>query len=250
MTFDEGGLFPRLVSLADTLVAGFDVIDLADELVLSCLEFLPVSSAGIMLDDQRGNLRVLASSSEEARLLELLELQNNQGPCLEAFVSGRMVKARVDASVDRWPSFTSEASAQGILVAYALPMQLRGRTIGALNLFCDHDDGMGHEDMQIAHVLTAMTTLGIVNHWTLQQQEVLAEQLQTALSSRIVIEQAKGVIAERSGVDMAQAFEILRSTARASRRALSEVAYDVANGRLLTDEVLDARDDDDADGTA
>jgi hypothetical protein len=235
MTIDGGGLFARLVSLADTLVAGFDVIDLADQLVHSCLEFLPVSSAGIMLDDQRGNLKVLASSSEETYLLELYELQSNEGPCLEAFVTGRMVSAQLDTSRERWPSFVSEAVAQGILIAYALPMQLRDRTIGALNLFCDDRSGLAPGDVQVAHVLSAMTTLGIVNHWTLQQQEVLAEQLQTALSSRIVLEQAKGVVAERSGVDMAEAFEILRRTARSSRRPLGEVANEVAHGRLLPD---------------
>jgi hypothetical protein len=235
VTIDEGGLFSRLVTLADTLVAGFDVIDLADQLVHSCLEFLPVSSAGIMLDDQRGNLKVLASSSEETHLLELFELQNNEGPCLEAFVSGRMVHAQLDDSRERWPSFTSEAVAQGILIAYALPMQLRDRTIGALNLFCDDSAGMAEDDVQVAHVLSAMTTLGIVNHWTLQQQEVLAEQLQTALSSRIVIEQAKGVVAERTGADMAEAFEILRRMARSSRRSLGDVAGEVAVGRLLPD---------------
>ena len=235
MAKDEGALFSRLVTLADTLVAGFDVVDLADQLVHSCLEFLPVRSAGIMIDDQRGNLKVLASSSEETHLLELLELQSNEGPCLEAFVSGRMVHAQLDDSHERWPSFASEALAQGVLIAYALPMQLRGRTIGALNLFCDDRAGMAASDVQVAHVLSAMTTLGIVNHRTLQQHEVLSEQLQTALTSRIVIEQAKGVVAERTGADMAEAFEILRRMARSSRRSLSDVAEDVAAGQMLPD---------------
>jgi ANTAR domain-containing protein len=186
-----------------------------------------------MIVDQRGNLKVLASSSEETHLLELFELQNNEGPCLEAFVSGRMVHAQLDDSHARWPSFASQAEAQGILIAYALPMQLRDRTIGALNLFCDDSAGMAEDDVQVARVLSAMTTLGIVNHWTLQQQELLAEQLQTALSTRIVIEQAKGVVAERTGVAMAEAFEVLRRMARSSRRPLSDVAADVAVGRML-----------------
>jgi len=221
VAIDEGGLFARLVSLADTLIAGFDVIDLADQLVLSCLEFLPVSSAGIMLDDQRGNLKVLASSSEETHLLELFELQNNEGPCLEAFVSGRMVHAQLDDARERWPSFTSEAVSQGILIAYALPMQLRDRTIGALNLFCDDSDALSTSDVRIAHVMTTMATLGIINHWTVRNQEVLAEQLQTALNGRIIIEQAKGVLAERAGVDMGTAFDMLRTSARGSARCTS-----------------------------
>jgi hypothetical protein len=225
--------YARLVTLADTLVTGFDVVDLADELVSGCLEFLPVTSAGIMLDDQRGNLRVLASSSEETRLLELFELQNNEGPCLEAFSTGTMIgEVDLETAALRWPSFTNEAMFQGIRGAYAFPMQLRGRTIGVLNLFCGSREGLDAEQLRIAQVMSTMATLGILNHWTVRRQELLAEQLQTALNSRIVIEQAKGVIAERASVDMSTAFRLLRSSARESRRALSDVAADVAHGQL------------------
>jgi transcriptional regulator with GAF, ATPase, and Fis domain len=227
-------LFARLVTLADTMVTGFDVVDLADRLVSSCLEFLPITSAGIMLDDQRGSLRVLASSSEETRLLELLELQNNEGPCLEAFSTGLLVaEADLAGAVQRWPAFTAAAGGQSILAAYALPMQLRDRTIGALNLFCTSDEGLDADDIQVAHMMTTMATLGILNHWSVRRTEVVAEQLQTALNSRIIIEQAKGVIAERSNVDMGRAFEMLRSAARSSQRPLSEVAEDVARGRKV-----------------
>lgn len=226
--------FARLVTLADTLVTGFDVVDLADRLVSSCLEFLPVTSAGIMLDDQRGSLRVLASSSEETRLLELFELQNNEGPCLEAFTTGELVaEADLRTAGDRWPMFTAAAEGQQILAAYALPMQLRSRTIGALNLFCTSAVGLDDRQIEVAHMMATMATLGILNHWSVRRSEVIAEQLQTALNSRIVIEQAKGVIAERSGVDMGIAFEMLRSAARSSQRPISEVAEDVARGRQV-----------------
>src|SRR4051812_33279519 len=158
-------LFERLLTLADTLVTGFDVVDLADRLVSSCLEFLPVTSAGIMLDDQRGTLRVLASSSEETRLLELFELQNNEGPCLEAFSTGTMIgEVDLEAAALRWPSFTHEAMFQGIRGAYAFPMQLRDRTIGVLNLFCDSREGLNAEQLRIAQVMSTMATLGILNH--------------------------------------------------------------------------------------
>lgn len=228
---NQAELFTRLVSLADTFVTGYDVVDMAHHLVESCLQFLPVCSAGIMLDDQRGNLRVLASSSEETRLLELFELQNNEGPCLEAFATGVSVTAPdLREARTRWPSFTAEAGAQGILGAFALPMRLRERTIGALNLFCDTEQGMGAEQLEVARAMSTMATLGILNHWTVRRQEVLAEQLQGALHSRIVIEQAKGVIAERTGVTMDVAFESLRSAARASQRPMSDVAADVVRG--------------------
>ena len=245
-----GPIFERLVTLADSLVAGFDIVDLADHLVHSCLEFLPVRSAGIMLDDQRGNLRVLASSSEEMRMLELLELQNNEGPCLEAFATGETVAADLHDARGRWPSFCGVAEGQGIASAYALPMRLRERTIGALNLFCEDRDGISSADVQVAHVMAAMATLGILNHWSVQRRDLLAEQLQAALDSRIIIEQAKGVIAERSGVDMATAFDMLRSTARSRQRLLSEVAAEVAHGRLSSSRLSDADAPDNEAGSA
>jgi transcriptional regulator with GAF, ATPase, and Fis domain len=229
----DANFFDRLVALADSLVAGFDLVDLADQLVHSCVEFLPVRDAGIMIDDQRGALRVLASTSEETRLLELLELQNNQGPCLEAFDTGTTVTAPdLHASDGRWPRFEEEAGRLGILGAYAVPMQLKERTIGALNLFCSDPVQLDEEELRVAHVMSTMATLGILNHWTVRRQEVLAEQLQHALNSRIVIEQAKGVVAERAQVDMATAFDMLRSFARSSRRSLAVVASEVSQGRL------------------
>jgi transcriptional regulator with GAF, ATPase, and Fis domain len=229
----DANFFDRLVALADSLVAGFDLVDLADQLVHSCVEFLPVRDAGIMIDDQRGTLRVLASTSEETRLLELLELQNNEGPCLEAFDTGVTVTAPdIHAPEGRWPSFEAEAGRLGIIGAYAVPMQLKERTIGALNLFCAEPVRLDDEQLRVAHAMSTMATLGILNHWTVRRQEVLAEQLQHALNSRIVIEQAKGVVAERSQVDMATAFEMLRSFARRSRRSLAAVASEVSQGRL------------------
>lgn len=226
-------VFARLVTLADTLVSGFDVVDLADDLVHSCLEFLPISAAGILLDDQQGHLRVLASSTEEMRLLELLELQHSEGPCYEAFVTGEPVEVThlPDRAVS-WPTFAPAATERGVVAVYALPLRLRDRTIGALNLFCGATTEMTPMQLQVAHAMASMATLGILNHWSVRRQEQLAEQLQTALNSRVVIEQAKGVIAERSSVDMGTAFELLRTAARGERRPLSELATEVAQGRL------------------
>jgi hypothetical protein len=223
----------RLVRLADSLVAGFDVVDLADELVHSALEFLPVHAAGILLDDQKGNLRVLASSSEEMRMLELLELQNAEGPCFTAFSRGERVLATpLSEHRDGWPVFAAAAAEQGIASAYALPLRLRDDTIGALNLFCRDEDALTGPQLEVAHAMTSMATLAILNHWGARRRELLAEQLERALNSRIVIEQAKGVIAERASVGMATAFSLLRTTARNERRPLSEVAAEVAQGHL------------------
>lgn len=225
-------IYTTLVSLADTLVEGFDVLDLADRLVEAALSTLGASAAGIMLDDQRGSLRVLASSSEETRLLELLELQNNEGPCLEAFRSGHAVTVDdLQRESARWPGFGREAEVQGLRSAYAIPMRLRERVIGALNLFGDRPAAVDTDCLKLAHVLASMATIGIINHRTIRQREVLAEQLQSALNNRIVIEQAKGVIAERSNIDMGAAFELLRGAARSSRRPLIDVAAEVVHNR-------------------
>jgi transcriptional regulator with GAF, ATPase, and Fis domain len=226
-------LFARLLDLADTLDSGLDIVDLADDLVHGCLECLPINAAGIVLDDQRGVMRVLASSSEETRVLELLELQNHEGPCYDAFTAGEAVSAApLGEHRDRWPVFVSEATDQGIRAAYALPLRLHEQTIGALNLFCNHEAVLSDFEVEVARAMASMTTLGILNHWSVRRHQILAEQLQAALESRVAIEQAKGVIAERSGVDMATAFQLLRTAARAGRRPLSDLAAEVATGRM------------------
>jgi transcriptional regulator with GAF, ATPase, and Fis domain len=232
-THDEV-LFATLIELADTTTSGFDLVSMADRLVGACVEVLGVSAAGIMLADQRKSLRVFASTDEETRMLELLELQNNDGPCLEAFRTGAQV-AGVDLSrfTDRWPYFTAAARSAGINSAYALPMRLRDQTIGALNLFQSGTEPLSVHDLNVARVLADMAAIGIINHWSIRQQEILAQQLQSALNTRVVIEQAKGVLAERMGLSMGQAFESLRATARAAQRPIAEIAAETVQNRGL-----------------
>lgn len=226
-------LYGTMVYLADTLVAGFDVLDLADRLVLAATELIGADAAGLMLDDQRGRLRVLLASSEETHLLELLELQTSEGPCLESIRTGQAVAVPSLAErEDEWPQFVAMAREQGITGAYAFPMTLRDTVIGAMNLFCVADRVLSPEEQQLGRVLTSLTTIGIINHRTLREREVLAEQLQGALNSRVVIEQAKGVIAERATVGIGEAFEMLRAAARSTRRPLVDVAREVASGEL------------------
>lgn len=229
---DRQTLFTTLLELADTAISGFDLVEFADRLVMGCVDLLPVSAAGIMLDDQRGSLRVFASTSEESRLLELLELQNDMGPCLDAFRTGNLIEA-VDLRItgQRWPQFAADALSVGFLTAYAVPMQLRSRVIGAINLFSTESEPLDTAELQIARVLADMAAIGIINHWTMRRQEVLAEQLQNALNSRIVIEQAKGVIAERQGLSMGEAFEVLRSASRTTRRPMTDLAAEFIQRR-------------------
>lgn len=239
MSEDQSLFFESLVYLTDTLVSGFDVIDLADKLVETCVALIGVGSAGIMLTDQRDSLRLIACSSEETKLLELLELVSERGPCMEAFTTGKEVMAKnLSLRVDRWPLMVNEATAQGIVGAHAFPLRLRGQVIGVLNLFVTEPNGLAEYQIKMARVLSDLATIGILNHRAIREQEVLAEQLQRALNSRVVIEQAKGVIAERTGVDMATAFTMLRHTARSLQRPLTDVASDVANDILPDSELL------------
>jgi len=220
------------VELADSLVDEYDVIELLHLLTERCVELLDVDAAGLLLGDQRGGLQVAASSSEQVRLLELFELQNDEGPCLDCYVEGRPVGAdRLSAGSERWPLFAAEATAAGFETVHAVPMRLRGQTIGALNLFCARRAEVRADDLRVAQALADVATIAILQERLSHSREVLATQLQAALDSRIVIEQAKGVLAERLGLDMTAAFALLRRAARSSSRRLAEVAADVAEGR-------------------
>lgn len=230
----EAELFASLIYLADSLVNDFDVVDLLDRLVQTCLSRLEVSAAGVLLANQRGALQVLASSSEETRLLEALEVQSNDGPCFEAFVSGRVVSVDdLKQARGHWPKFTPAAQKLGITASYAIPMRLRDQVIGALNLFCSEGSVLSERDLRMAGTLTSMAAIGIITHRRSRDVELLAEQLQGALNSRITIEQAKGIIAERESVDMEAAFAILRDAARGTRRPLTVVATEVAQTRQV-----------------
>ena len=238
-----GAVMPRqalltrtLVQLADTLVDDFDVVELLSLLTDSCVAVLDVSAAGLMLVAPEGDLRVVASSSEAMRLLELFELQAQEGPCLDCFRSREPVVKRDLSIVDgRWPRFARRALDAGFRSAHAYPMRLRGDIIGALNLFRADEGPMSDADSLGAQALADVATIAILQHRAALEAQVVNEQLNHALNSRVVIEQAKGVLAERAGVDMAHAFSRLRNHARNHNLRLVDVARDVIEGRLATD---------------
>jgi GAF domain-containing protein len=226
-------LSKTLVELADTLVTDFDVVDLLTLLADRCVEVLDVDAAGIMLAAPDGGLRVMASSSEGMRVLELFELQSEQGPCLDCYRTGQPVVHQDLAEADgRWPRFAVGALEAGFRSAGALPMRLRGNLIGALNLFYNRPGGMKQADVDAAQALADVATIAILQHRAAIDAQVLNAQLNHALQSRVVIEQAKGVIAERRSLDMGQAFSTLRNHARTHNRLLADVARDVVDGTL------------------
>lgn len=203
----ETRLLQTFVELADTLVGDYDVVDVLHQLVENCVELLDADAAGLMLSDQRGNLAVLASSSENTRFLELFQLEINQGPCLDCFHTGELIVVEdIVAAADRWPQFAARAIAEGIRSVHAVPLQLRRKTIGALNLFDSEAGPMDPQDLRVARALADTATIGILQERAIRRGEVLAEQLQTALNNRITIEQAKGVLAHAGNLDMGESF--------------------------------------------
>ena len=196
----EALLAERLVSLADTLVEDYDVMELLSRLVLSCVELLDVSAAGLLLVDRNGTLRPLAFSNEEARFLELFQLANDEGPCLETVRSGEAVTATdLTRARTRWPRFAVAALEHGFHSVQAVPLRLRGTCIGGLNLFAAvGQPPLIEADLRVAQAMADMATIGILQQRSREQSVLVADQLQGALDSRIVIEQAKGVLAGRA----------------------------------------------------
>lgn len=229
----EALLVSTLVELADHLVDDFDVVDLLTTLCRRCVETLDVTSAGVMLATPGGELQVVASSSDAMRILELYELQVDEGPCVDAYRDGRpVVNLELSASSDRWPRFTPVAVAEGFASVHCLVMRLRGRTIGALNLFRSSPAPMEEADLVAAQALADIATIAIIQHQDAVDTQVLNHQLSEALNSRIVIEQAKGRVSEAAGMDMDEAFRRLRRHARNHNLRLTDLCRQVAAGTM------------------
>jgi transcriptional regulator with GAF, ATPase, and Fis domain len=231
----EQAVATALVELSDTLVADFDVADFLHTLSVRCVELLDVHAAGVMVTDQRGRLRVMASSSERAHVLELFEVEADEGPCVACFGSGQPVSDTDLRVVDpRWASFSQRAGEAGFSAVHALPMRLRDEVVGVLNLFSIRTGSLNAADTFLAQALANVTTIGLLQQRAIHHREMVAEQLQGALNSRVVIEQAKGVLFERLDLDMHDGFEVLRTYARRTNRRLTDVALDVLNDRMDT----------------
>jgi transcriptional regulator with GAF, ATPase, and Fis domain len=227
---DTDLLSDTFVDLADTMVADFDVIDFLHLLTDRSIVLLSASAAGVMLADPRGELRVAASSTEAAGLLELFQLQNDEGPCLDCFRTGQPVTAAdLTGPGQRWPRFAAAARQSGFQAVEALPMRLRDHVIGALNLFRAEPSPFRPAELRIGQALADVATIGLLHERNVRRSETVAEQLQAALNSRVVIEQAKGKLAERHGLDMDQAFSVLREYARSENQRLTDVARNLVS---------------------
>jgi GAF domain-containing protein len=216
------------VEVADTLVDEFDVIDFLHHLTVHAAAICEAGAAGLMLTDQMGHLQFMAASNANGEHLELLQLQATEGPCLDCFASGEpVVNAHLSHAIDRWPTFAPRAIGLGFHSVHAFPMRLREHTIGALNLFGSTETLFEVADVRVVQALADVATIALMQERTIRRAEELTEQLQGALTSRVVIEQAKGAVAALDGITTDEAFEVLRSRARSGRRRLVDVAQSV-----------------------
>ncbi len=219
------------VEVADTLVADFDLIEFLHKLADHTAAVSDAASVGLMLADENGQLHYMAASTESARHLELFQLQHDEGPCLDCFRTGQPVTiADLSENDTRWPAFTPRAWEAGIRSVHAFPMRLRNRVIGALNVFDEDPMPFRSEDIKVVQALADVATIAIIQERAISRAETLTEQLQGALNSRVAIEQAKGMIAHRHGVDVDEAFDRLRAHARRSQLRLADLAREIVAG--------------------
>lgn len=230
------------VGIVDSLVDDFDIIDMLTGLTHGCVDLGLATASGILLADEHAKLRVMAASSERAHLLELFQLQNDEGPCLEAFSTGEPVEhPDLAAAHDRWPTFAPEAVRAGFRSVHAFPLRLRTSVIGAMNLFSTEARDVGEAAPHLAQALADVATIAILQDQMMRQSDLRAGQLQHALDSRVAIEQAKGMLAERANVDMDEAFAMLRTYSRSAQRHLTDVATQLVNGTMAVDHVAAGR---------
>ena len=229
----EGQLLETFVSLADTLVADYDIVDLLYTLVEQCTALLDTSAAGILLSVGDGEVTVVASTSQRKRLIELLQLPAGSGPCVEVFTTGHSVAiADIGVVRERWPYFHSSALRQGFASMHAVPLRLRETTIGSLNLFWNRTGGLSEVDTLAVRALADVATIGILQERAIRESDVVRLQLQHALNSRVLIEQAKGVIGYINRVSMVDAFTRIRDHSRRHGIPLADVAEQIVNRTL------------------
>ena len=232
----DARLAQTFVELTDTLVEDFDVVDLMVLLTERCVELLDTAAAGLLLADSHGTLHLVAATSEAIEAVELFQIQSDEGPCRDCFHSGTSVTTlNLEDDSGRWPRFAPVAAAAGFRAAHAFPLRLRGRVLGALNLFRTEPFALSESDIATAQALADVATIAVLQSRSTNDAQTVADQLQEALQTRIAIEQATGIVAQRAGETPDQAFARLRLHARRSSMRLGKVAQQVVDGSLVLD---------------
>jgi hypothetical protein len=235
----EREITEAFVSLASSLASGYDVVDLLNTLTMECARLLDIAAAGLLLADRAGVLHVLAASSEHTRQLELFQLQREQGPCLDCYRSGAAVTVtNITEAAERWPAFAAGAQRAGFHSVHALPMRLRNDTLGTLGLFGTTAGALNLEDLVLGQALADVASVALFHERAATDKALINEQLQNALTSRVVIEQAKGVIAQHGQLNMADAFAVLRRYARDHNLRLTDAAQHVVDRTPTAQDLL------------
>lgn len=220
----ERRLTDAFVFLADSLVVGYDVVEILQSLVDSCAELVDAAAVGLALADENGVLSVVASTKEDDALVDLMQPDSGDGPCAESYRTGEVASVADIAADTRFPRFSTDAAALGFASAHVVPMRLRDTVIGALSIFRIEPGPLGDDDATVARALADVATISILHERALRDSSIAQQQLQRALDSRVIIEQAKGVIAQGHLVDMDEAFRLLRTYARTNGLNLRDVA--------------------------
>lgn len=216
------------VEFADTLVVEFDLVEFLQMVTTRATEVVGSTAAGLLLADPQGQLQFMAASDERTEWLELFQVQSHEGPCQDCFREARpVINADLRTASDRWPQFAPRAVAAGFHSVHAFPMRLRREVIGALNLFSTDTGRMDPDDVRTVQALADVATIGLLQERAVRRGEVLTEQLQGALNSRVIIEQAKGAIAQMRSCTVDEAFTMLRGYCRDHNLRLSVVAHAV-----------------------
>lgn len=237
-TSREARLNAAFVTVADTLTADYDVVDLLHTLVTECTEIVEASAGGLLLADAEGHLQLIASTNESVELVELMQLAAGVGPCVDCFTRGSPVSVSdIAAAREQWPDFSAAALAQGFHSVHATPMKLRGDVIGTMNLFEKTVGVLSERDAAVVQALADVATIGVLQQRIATESHIVAAQLQRALDSRVLIEQAKGALAQALNMTMEQAFMALRSYARNHNLTLQDVANGVTSRRINSQQI-------------
>jgi len=218
------------VEVADTLVVDFDIVDFLQMVTTRSADMTRAEAAGLVLANERNQLQFMAASQESVKLLELFQLQAEEGPCLDCFRYGAPVaNADLARAAERWPRFAPEAVRAGYRAVHAFPLRHRNKVIGALNLFSTSEGRIDANDGKVIQALADVATIGLLQQRAIAHGEILTEQLQVALRSRVTIEQAKGALARMRGVSVDEAFTLMRTHARQNHLKLTDLALTVVH---------------------
>ena len=238
----EARINAAFVAVADTLTKDFDVVDLLNTLVEQCTQILDTDAGGLMLVDGEGQLQLMTSTNEAADFVEVMQLAAASGPCIDCFKTGTPVSVPdIEDTGDRWPAFRKTALQNGFRSVHATPMRLRGQVIGTMNLFGTTRGALTDRDIAVAQALTDVATIGILQERMIREGHIVAEQLHRALDSRILIEQAKGMISHSLSIPMDEAFALLRAHARSNNLTIRSVSEAISDRTLAIPAIVPSR---------